>query len=204
MGVGGYFATKSERDNYRYLLRHTRARVENSCSAALEREVLNILSPYGLDSSEVKQIVERLQTVDRNTFESDAKDSGHMTDFLLKFGQGVEAISTWQLYASATTIGLSYMLGGLIPMVSLHELRLALTTQIPYFIIHSAVKALFVSIGITALVLLLFGALKGYLTGSCSGPASIIVSALQTLVVGALAAGASYGIVRALDKNGMH
>lgn len=118
MGVGGYFATKSERDNYRYLLRHTRARVENSCSAALEREVLNILGPYGLDSSEVKQIVQRLQTVDRNTFESDAKDSGNMTTFLLRFGQGVEAISTWQLYASAATIGLSYMVGGLIPMVN--------------------------------------------------------------------------------------
>lgn len=66
----------------------------------------------------------------------------------------------------------------------------------------STTKALFISIGITAFVLLVFGAIKGYLTGSRSGWGWLIVSALQTLSVGTLAAGAAYGIVRALDNDG--
>jgi len=67
----------------------------------------------------------------------------------------------------------------------------------------STTTALFISIGITAFVLLVFGAIKGYLTGSRSGWTWLVVSALQTLAVGTLAAGAAYGIVRALDNNGV-
>ena len=51
-------------------------------------------------------------------------------------------------------------------------------------------------------MLLVFGAIKGHLTGSQTGWGWLIVSALQTLAVGTLAAGAAYGIVRALDNDG--
>ena len=51
---------------------------------------------------------------------------------------------------------------------------------------------LFVSIGVTAIILLIFGALKDYLTGSQRRRGSIPLSAAQTLAVGALAAGSSY------------
>jgi vacuolar iron transporter family protein len=61
-------------------------------------------------------------------------------------------------------------------------------------------KALFVSIGITAFVLLVFGAVKGYLAGSKVTILSLVMAASQTLAVGALAAGAAYGIVRGMDS----
>jgi vacuolar iron transporter family protein len=64
-----------------------------------------------------------------------------------------------------------------------------------------AYQALFVSIGVTGVVLLVFGALKGYLTGSRREWIWLLVSALETLAVGALAAGASYGIVRLVNRN---
>jgi vacuolar iron transporter family protein len=73
--------------------------------------------------------------------------------------------------------------------------------QIPYFIVSNATTALFISIGITAVILLIFGVIKGYLTGSRSGWLWLAVSAIQTLAVGALAASASYGIVRVLDNS---
>ena len=110
-------STKAERDNYRYLLRQTQQRVENSCHQALHQEVFNILAPYGLNPEDSKRIVQSLEVAERTAMESGNHDKG-LTSFLLKFGAGVETISTWRLYASAFTIGLSYLIGGLIPMVS--------------------------------------------------------------------------------------
>ena len=72
--------------------------------------------------------------------------------------------------------------------------------MIPYFALE-VTKALFVSIGITAFILLLFGGVKDYVTTNdkmeaCKG-------ALKTLSVGAAAAAASYGIVRAVNESGI-
>lgn len=49
-------------------------------------------------------------------------------------------------------------------------------------------------------ILLVFGAIKGFYTGSRSGWKELTKSAVQTLMVGAIAAGASYGIVVALER----
>ena len=117
MGVGGYLSTKAERDNYRFVLHKTRQRVESSCHRALEDEIFKIVGPYGLSAEDSKRIVHSLEAADRVSFESNDRDKA-LTSFLLKFGQGVETVSTWRLYASALTIGLSYFIGGLIPMVS--------------------------------------------------------------------------------------
>ena len=73
--------------------------------------------------------------------------------------------------------------------------------MIPYFAIPRATTALFVSIGITALILVIFGYLKCAYTG-CSAAQSIL-GAVQTLLVGAVAAGTSYGIVRAINSSGI-
>jgi VIT1/CCC1 family predicted Fe2+/Mn2+ transporter len=70
--------------------------------------------------------------------------------------------------------------------------------MIPYFAMKNVTHALFVSIGITVVILLCFGYIKNYITlrtkrGGAYG-------ALQTLIIGVLAAATSYGIVRALDS----
>lgn len=70
--------------------------------------------------------------------------------------------------------------------------------MIPYFIMHDVTHALFVSMGITALVLMVFGYIKNWVTVGTKK--SACYGAFQTLIVGALAAGASYGIVRGLDS----
>ena len=121
MGVGGYFSTKAERDNYRYLLRQTRERVERSCSGALEHELFTILSPFGVTFEDALQIAQRLQEAERihQAEHDDNPNTGALTSFLLRFGEGVEIVSTWRVYASALTIGLSYFMGGFIPMVNL-------------------------------------------------------------------------------------
>ena len=76
-------------------------------------------------------------------------------------------------------------LGGLIPMI-------------PYFVMQNVTHALFVSIGITVIILLGFGYIKNWVTVRTKRSAAY--GAIQTLFVGALAAGASYGIVKAIDS----
>lgn len=69
--------------------------------------------------------------------------------------------------------------------------------MIPYFAGFNNVNhALFVSIGITVLILISFGYIKAMISGTTLREAGWC--AAQTLCVGALAAGVSYGIVYAL------
>jgi VIT1/CCC1 family predicted Fe2+/Mn2+ transporter len=83
-------------------------------------------------------------------------------------------------------MGLSYFVGGLIPML-------------PYFFMGSATHALLVSCVITVVILLLFGFIKNWV--AIRTRKAGLYGALQTLVVGVLAAGTSYAIVRALDNS---
>ena len=70
--------------------------------------------------------------------------------------------------------------------------------MIPYFAMTNVTHALFVSIAITVVILLGFGFIKNYIT--IKTKRSGLYGAVQTLCVGVLAAGASYGIVRGLDS----
>ena len=78
------------------------------------------------------------------------------------------------------------------------SLTLLPISMIPYFALANVNHALFTSIGITAAVLVVFGYVKALVTGCRHVDAAW--SALQTLVVGAVAAGASYGIVRGVNS----
>ena len=104
-----------------------------------------------------------------------------MMDFELK----LEKPDTSKCWISAIVMGVSYLLGGLIPMI-------------PYFIYKDVNSALFTSAGITVAILLIFGYVKALITGT--GHKAAAASAVQTLFVGALAAGASYGIVRGVNE----
>ena len=83
-------------------------------------------------------------------------------------------------------MGAAYFIGGLVPMI-------------PYFAVHHVTHALFISIAITFTILLGFGYVKNWITVRTRRSAAY--GALQTLGIGALAAGASYGIVKAIDSS---
>jgi len=104
-----------------------------------------------------------------------------MMDFELK----LEKPDRFRAWISAVTMGLSYFIGGLIPMI-------------PYFAFKTVNHALFTSIGITVVILIIFGFVKTYV--SVMSKRAAVFGAAQTLLVGVLAAGASYGIVRAINS----
>lgn len=70
--------------------------------------------------------------------------------------------------------------------------------MIPYFAMQNVTHALFVSIAITVVILLAFGYIKNWVTVRTKRSAAY--GAIQTLCIGVLAAGASYGIVKAIDS----
>lgn len=71
--------------------------------------------------------------------------------------------------------------------------------MIPYFAIHNTRDALFVSIGVTIVILLIFGYIKNYIVMKTKRAG--VYGALQTLLVGALAASTSYGIVYGIERS---
>jgi hypothetical protein len=70
--------------------------------------------------------------------------------------------------------------------------------MIPYIAMKNVTHALFVSIAVTFVILVVFGFIKNYfIVGTVK---SGVYGAIQTTIVGTIAAGASYGIVRGLNS----
>ncbi|KAG8842018.1 hypothetical protein FRB96_006451 [Tulasnella sp. 330] len=208
MGVGGFLASQSERDHFRYLRAHTQERVQRSCDGEMEREVHAVLGPLGVEEKLSVSLALNLRRVEdemiqnpsngKNTIRDGVNgglesagglkwsDDVGLTAFLLKFGEGLEEVPTRRLYISALTIGSGYFFGGLIPLL-------------PYFFIHEVQTALMYSCIVTGIILLIFGAFKTHYTGATGGWKGYLWGAMTMLMVGGSAAGAAFAIVRALE-----
>jgi predicted membrane protein (TIGR00267 family) len=103
-------------------------------------------------------------------------------DFMMRFELGLEKPDPKRALTSALTIGLSYIAGGLIPLA-------------PYMLISNAGSALMFSVVFTLVALLIFGYVKGRFTG-----ARPLRSALQTALIGGLAAAAAFGLAKLISK----
>ncbi|CAO3629616.1 unnamed protein product [Mucor hiemalis] len=171
MGLGGYLAARSEIEHYRTERLREQREVEE-CPQDEEDEIVEILEPYGLDSDTIQPLIEKLKA-----------DPEKFVDFLMKFELNLEMPDPRRSWISALTIGLSYFIGGLIPLL-------------PYVFIENSINALYVSVAVTFLTLLIFGYIKSRLVN----PNGAIWGAIQTLLIGAVAAGASFGIVYLLPQ----
>ena len=105
---------------------------------------------------------------------------------MMRFELGLEKPDPKRALVSALTIALSYVAGGLIP--------LAPYLAAVYIRSMNILTALLLSVGFTLLALLIFGFVKGRYTGT--RPAR---SALQTALIGSVAAGAAFVIARAIS-----
>jgi len=99
-------------------------------------------------------------------------------DFMMRFELGLEKPNPSRAVTSALTIAGAYIAGGLVPLA-------------PYIFAHSASTALMFSIAFTLVALLVFGFVKGRFTGTRP-----VRSALQTALIGSVAAGAAFAIAR--------
>jgi len=174
MGLGGYLAAKSDAEHYaKERDREKREVVE--IPEEEKREVAQVFHSYGLTHEESAPIVEAL-----------SKHPKRWVDFMMRFELGLEKPDPKRALISALTIAASYVAGGLIP--------LAPYIATLYVRQMTVVTALFYSVGLTLLALLVFGFIKGRFTGT--RPAR---SALQTALIGSLAAAAAFLIARAIS-----
>lgn len=123
-----------------------------------------------------------------------------MMDFELKLSK---PSTTWSCI-EGLVMGISYFVGKSMSRPS-NDMEVTILTggllpMIPYFIfVHDVKHALYTSIGVSAVVLLLFGYTKSKLAGTDLRDA--LVGAVQTLVLGGIAAGVAYGVVYGVDRD---
>jgi VIT1/CCC1 family predicted Fe2+/Mn2+ transporter len=168
MGLGGYLAAKSDAEHYDSERRREQMEVR-TIPEAEAAEVTEVFTSYGVSADAAAPVVRALQELPEA-----------WVDFMMRFELGLEKPDPKRAVVSAGTIAGAYIAGGLIPLA-------------PYFFFATAFRALEVSVGVTLLALFVFGYVKGHFTGA--GP---LRSALQTALVGGLAAAAAFGIARAI------
>ena len=166
MGLGGYLSAKSEQDHY---AAERRREIQETIELPEKEreEVEDIFTGYGLTPEQAKPVVEAI-----------AADQTRWVDFMMRFELGLEAPNPRRARQSAFNIGAAYAVGGLIPLS-------------PYMLAPTTDAALRISIAITAAALLLFGFVKGRMTGI-----SPVRSALQTFGIGGAAAAVAFGVAR--------
>lgn len=102
-------------------------------------------------------------------------------DFMMRFELGLQKPDPRRALISAATIGGSYAVGGIIPLA-------------PYVLVGNARTALVISAIVTLIALAIFGFVKGRFSG-----ARPLISAVQTVVIGGLAAAAAFALARAIS-----
>lgn len=167
MGLGGYLAARTDAEHYGA----ERAREDWEIDHLRHREVeevADIFRGYGLAGDALNTVVSAV-TSDRQRW----------LDFMMRFELGLDEPDPKRAPISAGTIAASYLVGGLIPLA-------------PYMLVASIPQALAYSVVFTGVALVVFGGVKGHFTGI-----SKIKSAVQSLLIGGLAAAGAFGLAHA-------
>jgi VIT1/CCC1 family predicted Fe2+/Mn2+ transporter len=162
MGLGGYLAARTDAEHYASEEAREGYEIDRLRDRELQ-EVETIFKEYGLRGKALNAVV-TVMTANRQRW----------IDFMMRFELGLERPNPKRAPISAGTIAVSYLVGGLVPLV-------------PYMLTSDINTAFRISVATTAIALLCFGAVKGQFTG-----VNRFKAAAQTLLVGGLAAGAAY------------
>ncbi len=169
MGLGGYLAGKTEQDHYYTELKREFYEVDHMPDRE-EQETREFFASIGL-SEDLQQ---------KATAEI-AKDKKQWVEFMMKYELGLEKPDPRRATKSALNIGLSYIVGGLVPLS-------------PYFFVESPVEGLKISVLVTLVCLFIFGWFKSKVTG-----VNPWQGALRVTLIGAAAAAAAFGIAKLFE-----
>ena len=169
MGLGGYLAGKTEQEHFQAELKREYDEVEEIPEDE-KNEVKLIFAQYGLNEITQNTIADEL-----------AKDKDKWVDFMMKYELGLEKPNVNRARNSAATIGLSYIVGGLIPLSG-------------YFFTQTPYQGLVISVILTVICLFLFGYFKSKVTGQ-----PVIKGALKVTLIGITAAAAAFMVAKAFN-----
>lgn len=166
MGLGGYLAGKTEQDHYQSELKREYDEVEKLPHVEKE-EVRKFFAGIGLSEEMQEKATEEI-----------AKDKEKWVDFMMKYELGLDQPDPKRATKSAFNIGISYVVGGLVPLS-------------PYFFVESPISGLKISVAVTLMCLFIFGWFKSRVTGINAWG-----GALRVTLIGAVAAAAAFGVAK--------
>ncbi|MBA2937162.1 VIT1/CCC1 transporter family protein [Paenibacillus sp. CGMCC 1.16610] len=169
MGLGGYLAARTDREHYlSELAREQREIIE--LPDREREEVAEVLRGWAIPEESITSAVDAI-----------SRDSERWVDFMMKYELGLEEPDPKRARNSSLTIGISYIVGGIIPLS-------------PYLFIQQPNVALIISVIVTIISLFIFGLVKGKFTG-----ARPLKSAWQTTLIGSVAAGVAFIIAKLIS-----
>jgi predicted membrane protein (TIGR00267 family) len=169
MGLGGFLAGQSEAEHYDAELKIEHKEIEDVPFIEL-KEVEDIFSELGVDKKLSKQVA--LQV---------SRNKNKWADFMMKLELKMEKPATNQAIKSASTIALSYLIGGFIPLF-------------PYIVFRSSKSGFIVSCIVTILALVVFGFFKSKMTAQ-----PMVKGTLKVATTGIIAAAAAFLLAKAVS-----
>ncbi len=169
MGLGGYLAGRTEVDHYNSEKRREEYEVEHLPEVE-KQEVRDVFAEMGLSKETQDLIADEM-----------AKDKEKWVDFMMKYELGLDEPNPKRARNSAFNIGLSYVVGGLVPLT-------------PYFLTKTPAEGLKWSAVITVVCLFVFGFFKAKVTGQKPW-----AGAVKVAVIGSIAAAAAFFIAKAIS-----
>lgn len=169
MGLGGYLAGRTEQDHYESELKKEYWELTHKRKDEIW-EVKKVFLDWGLTEETAEEATQEI-----------IKDDKRWVDFMMKYELGLEKPDPKRASRSAFNIGLSYIVGGLIPLM-------------PYFFVSDAISGLKLSAIITLACLFIFGFFKSKITG-----VNPWTGGLKVMMIGALAAGAAFSIAKLIE-----
>ncbi|MEP7319877.1 MAG: VIT1/CCC1 transporter family protein [Panacibacter sp.] len=169
MGLGGFLAGKTEQDHY---------------SSELKKEYWEVDHLPEKEKEEVREFFETLglsKEVQNKAVEELTKDKDRWVEFMMKYELGLDKPDPKRAGRSAFNIGVSYIVGGMVPLS-------------PYFFVSDSVEALKISAVITLICLFIFGYFKSKITG-----VHPVTGGLKVMLIGAMAAAAAFGIAKLIE-----
>ena len=169
MGLGGYLAGKTETDHYHSEKKREYYEVEHLRDREME-ETREFFAKIGLSEELQQQAAEEV-----------SKDRDKWVEFMMKYELGLDRPDPKRATKSALNIGLSYAVGGLVPLS-------------PYFFTDTPITALKYSAVVTLICLFVFGWFKSRITG-----VSPFWGAVRVSLIGAMAAAAAFGVAKIFE-----
>jgi VIT1/CCC1 family predicted Fe2+/Mn2+ transporter len=169
MGLGGYLAGRTEIDHYNSELRREQEEVE-VVPEKEKQEVREVFAEMGLSKDVQDTIAEEM-----------AKDKEKWVDFMMKYELGLDKPNPRRARNSAFNIGVSYAVGGVIPLS-------------PYFFFDTPFEGLKWSAIVTVICLFVFGFFKAKFTGQ-----NPLGGAVRVALIGSVAAAAAFFIASLFD-----
>lgn len=175
MGLGGYLAAKLELEYYHNQVKREKVNFFKR-PELINQEAIDVLYDLGLSENTIISVIKDLDSKPRN-----------LIDFVIKFGKGLDEPSEGREFTSAITIGLSYFMGGFVPLV-------------PYFFTEVVKTGLLISVAVMLVTLFIFGYVKTLISLEDCSSMKKVLEGIQMVIVGSIAAGAAWTLVYFIDN----